>query len=177
METRELLLTALRALGVHALLLVVIRALGKRTVGNFSAFDLIVALMLGEIVDEIIYADVTFTQGGVAILAIALIHYANSWLSYSHPRLARIFEGTPAVVVRGGQLERSGMRRERMNESEVKEALRVHGVDDVAEVRLAMVENDGQVSVLKEEWAQPLRKGDLDSMAAKPRGDLRPPER
>jgi uncharacterized membrane protein YcaP (DUF421 family) len=162
MDTHELLLTALRALGVYALVLVVIRVLGKRTVGNFTAFDLLVALMLGEIVDEIIYGDVTFAQGAVAILVIAMAHYANSWMSYWDHGLARILEGSPTAVVRRGQLDRGGMRKERMNESEVMEALRVQGVDDVKEVKLAMVENDGQVSVLKEEWAQPLRKRDLD---------------
>lgn len=47
MDAPELLLTAARALGVYAVMLVVIRLLGKRTVGNFSAFDLLVALMLG----------------------------------------------------------------------------------------------------------------------------------
>jgi uncharacterized membrane protein YcaP (DUF421 family) len=57
METQELLLTALRAAAVYVLMLVVIRLMGKRTVGNFTAFDLLVALMLGEIVDEIIYGD------------------------------------------------------------------------------------------------------------------------
>lgn len=55
METQELLLTAQRAAAVYVLMLVVIRLMGKRTVGNFTAFDLLVALMLGEIVDEIIY--------------------------------------------------------------------------------------------------------------------------
>src|SRR5687768_13434606 len=73
MDPQELLLTAVRAVGVYALMLVVVRLLGKRTVGNFSAFDLLVALMLGEVVDEIIYGDVSIAQGAVAILAVAII--------------------------------------------------------------------------------------------------------
>ena len=58
MDPRELMLTAARAAAVYVFTLIVIRALGKRTVGNFSTFDLPVALMLGEVVDEIIYGDV-----------------------------------------------------------------------------------------------------------------------
>lgn len=65
MEIQELLFTALRTVGVYLLILIVLRSLGKRAVGNFSAFDLLVALMLGEVVDEIIYGDVTFGQGAV----------------------------------------------------------------------------------------------------------------
>jgi uncharacterized membrane protein YcaP (DUF421 family) len=76
----ELLMTAARAFAVYVLMLIVIRALGTRTVGNFSAFDLLVALMLGEVVDEIIYGDVRFVQGTVAIVTIAAITYgARGW--------------------------------------------------------------------------------------------------
>ena len=56
MDLQELMLTATRALAIYLLMLIVIRALGKRTVGNFAAFDLVVALMLGEVVDEIVSA-------------------------------------------------------------------------------------------------------------------------
>ena len=82
MDAGELLLTAARAGAVYILMLIVVRALGKRTVGNFSAFDLLVALMLGELVDEIIYGDVRFSQGTVAIVTIAALAYADSWLAY-----------------------------------------------------------------------------------------------
>lgn len=67
MDINELLLTALRASFVYFFLLFVVRILGKREVGATSAFDLIVALILGEVVDEIIYGDVTMLQGVVAI--------------------------------------------------------------------------------------------------------------
>ena len=103
-DPQELMLTAARAFAVYALMLVVIRALGKRTVGNFAAFDLIVALMLGEVVDEIIYGDVSFLQGTVAILVIAGAQSANAWLSWWDHGWDKILEGTPTVVVRNGAL-------------------------------------------------------------------------
>src|SRR4029450_9993155 len=106
----------------------VIRIMGKRTVGNFTAFDLLVALMLGEVVDEIIYGEGAFVQGAVAILTIASAHYANSWLSYWGHGFDKLLEGTPTVVVRDGQLQRKGMRAERMNENEVRAELRLNDV-------------------------------------------------
>src|SRR5688500_19581448 len=119
MEARELLMTAARAVAVYALMLVVIRALGKRTVGNFSAFDLLVALMLGEVVDEIIYGDVRFIQGTVAIAVIGALTYGDSWLAYFDHGMDAVLEGKPSVVIRDGAFERKGMRSERMNEKEV----------------------------------------------------------
>jgi len=162
MEPRELLLTAARAAAVYALMLLVIRISGKRTIGNFTAFDLLVALMLGEVVDEIIYGDVTFSQGAVAILVVAALQYANSWMSYWDHGMDRVLEGSPSVVVRNGRLERDGMRKERMNEKDVMAELRLQGVSDLREVKFAAIENDGQLSVVREDWAEPLQKGDVD---------------
>src|SRR5688572_21270943 len=104
MDAQELALTALRAVLVYTVMLVVIRALGKRTIGNFSAFDLLVALMLGEVVDEIIYGDVSMAQGMVAILALASVEYANSWLSYGSSTANRWLEGKPTALVVDGAL-------------------------------------------------------------------------
>jgi uncharacterized membrane protein YcaP (DUF421 family) len=161
METGELLITAARAVAVYVLMLVVIRALGKRTVGNFSAFDLIVALMLGEIVDDIIYGDVRFLQGTVAIVTIGAVAYADSWLVYANRRMETLIEGKPTVVVRDGEFDRPGMRRERMNSTDVLGHLRAQGITDMREVRLAVVEHDGSVSLLMQSWAEPAQKADV----------------
>ena len=161
MDSHELLMTAVRSAGAYALILVVLRVLGKRTIGNFSAFDLLVALMLGEVVDEMIYGDVSFSQGTVAIGTLAVLEYGNSWLGYTSHRLSTVLEGKPVTIVENGRLQRRGMRQERMNETDVMAALRLQGISDVHEVKLALVEVDGVVSVLKEEWAQNLQKSDL----------------
>jgi uncharacterized membrane protein YcaP (DUF421 family) len=162
METHELLMTALRAVGVYLVMLVVVRISGKRAIGNFTAFDLLVALMLGEVVDEIIYGDVTFAQGMVAIGTVALVHYGNSWLSYWDHGLDRFLEGAPAILVKNGEMQKRAMRKERMNEKDVMSELRLNNVEDIREVKLAIMENDGEVSVLLHEWAEPLRRGDVD---------------
>ena len=167
MDPAELLLTAARAVAVYLLLLVVVRLLGKREVGSFTAFDFLVALMLGEVVDEIIYGDVTFAQGAVAILVIGAAQYVTGWLSFRSARADKILDGVPTIVVRNGELQRDQMRGERMNEQEVMALLRLQGVDDLREVKLAVVEVGGQMSVLKESWAQPLQKADLRGEAAR----------
>jgi uncharacterized membrane protein YcaP (DUF421 family) len=162
MDIHELLLTAARAFAVYVLMLIVIRALGRRTVGNFSAFDLIVALMLGEVVDEIIYGDVSFLQGTVAIVTLGAVAYLDSLLSFFDHGMEAILEGKPVIVVRNGQFQEQGMRRERMNEKDVLGALRMQGVRDMRQVELAVVEHDGTVSVVPYHWAEPAIKADVD---------------
>jgi uncharacterized membrane protein YcaP (DUF421 family) len=167
MDPQELMLTAARAFAVYALMLLVIRALGKRTVGNFAAFDLLVALMLGEVVDEIIYGDVSFLQGTVAILVIAGAQSANAWLSWWDHGWDKILEGTPTVVVRNGALQEDGMRSERMNGKDVVAHLRGQGIRDLREVELAAVEDDGSVSVLRRKWAEPATLADVSEEMAR----------
>jgi uncharacterized membrane protein YcaP (DUF421 family) len=162
MDLSELLLTSARAVAVYALILIVIRLLGKRTVGNFTAFDLLIALMLGELVDEMIYGDVRFLQGTVAIVTLAALAAADSWVSYASRGMQRVLEGTPTVIVRDGTFDRDGMRAERMNERDVMGMLRLSGIQDIREVHLAIVETDGKVSVLKHDWAAPADKADVD---------------
>ena len=167
MDAHGFLLTAVRTAGVYVLVLIVIRLLGKRAVGNFSAFDLLVALMIGEVVDEIIYAEVSFLQGVIPIIVIAILHEINAWLSYYGHGLDWLLEGRPCVIVKDGEFERRGMRNERMNENDVNSQLRLQGIEDLREVKRAAVENDGIVSVIREEWAEPIQKADLGGAFAK----------
>ena len=162
MDPHELLLTAARASAIYIVMLFVLRLSGKRAIGNFSAFDLLVALMLGEVVDEIIYGDVEFLQGLVPILVVTLLQVGSSWLSYWDHGWDKVLEGVPTVIVRDGELDRKGLRTERMNPKDVMAELRQSGIDDLREIRLATVENDGRVSVLKQDWAEELQKGDVD---------------
>ena len=161
MEIQELLYTALRSVALYVIMLVVIRLLGKRTIGNFSAFDLLVALMLGEVVDEIIYGDVNFTQGLTAIIVIAAAKYATSYLSYASDRWNRILDGTPRILMRNGNMDPKGLKHEMVNQKELLAALRLNGISDAREVKLATMEVDGLISVIKEEWAENLQKIDL----------------
>jgi uncharacterized membrane protein YcaP (DUF421 family) len=167
MDWQELLHTALRATLVYGVVLFLLRMLGKRSVGNLSAFDLLVALMIGEVTDEIIFGDVTLAKGFVALGAIAFWHYANSWATFRSKTLDRLLEGTPRVLVKHGQIDRDALAAERISEDELWSTLRVNGIDDITEVKEACLEPSGQVSVIQEEWAEPLQKRDLEQRAAR----------
>lgn len=169
MNLHELLMIAARGAGVYILMLLVIRLLGRRTVGNFSAFDLLVALMLGEIIDEMIFADVPFIHGAVAMATVGSLTYLDSLLSYWDHGMQKILEGTPAIVIKNGGFHRPGMRRERLNEKDVLGALRLNGVRDVREVKYAVVEENGSISIIAYDWAERVMRADVEPAMAKER--------
>jgi len=157
------LLTAERASLVYVFVLFVIRLLGKRSVGAFGAFDLLVALMLGEVVDEIVFGDVSLAKGFVAITIIGLWHFANGWAAYKSKFIDWLTESRACVLVEHGEIKRDHLASERLNEEELWTALREEGIEDIKEVKLAMLETDGKVSIIQEEWAKPIEKRDLDA--------------
>lgn len=167
MESQDLWLTVGRAALVYAFTLFVIRILGKREVGSVTAFDFLVALMLGEVVDEIVFGDVSVTKGFLAIGSIGLLHYINSWASFRSKIVDRVTGAEPTVVVENGQLKRGAMAHERLSEEELESELRMYGIDDLKEVKRATLEPNGQISVIKQDWAKELQKRDINSVLTK----------
>lgn len=105
-------------MAVYVFILLVIRLLREGAVGNFGAFDLLVALMLGEIVDQIIYGDVSWSRGAVAILVIASIKHGGEWLSYLSPGVQPLLSDESTAQSISG--------------AELSAALRVRGVETPA---------------------------------------------
>jgi uncharacterized membrane protein YcaP (DUF421 family) len=167
MDVHELGLTALRASAIYVFLLIVVRLLGKRTIGSATAFDFMVALILSEVVDEPIYGDVPLVQGILVIAVVAGWHFVNSYLGYRSRRFDRLTGGEPTVLVRHGVIDRTGMRREHVNEEELWCLLRLQGIDDLRDVKEATLEPDGALSVLKTDEAKELQKRDLEQVLRK----------
>ncbi len=161
MDPYELLLTAGRATLVYFFMLAVVRLLGKRSIGALSAFDLLVALMLGEVVDEIIYGDVTLIKGFLVVVVIVIWHAANEWASFKHKGIARLTESSPTLLIKNGVIDRQALAGERLSEDELRSQLRLLNIEDVSEVETAYLEPSGHVSVIRAEASRPLQKRDL----------------
>jgi uncharacterized membrane protein YcaP (DUF421 family) len=141
--------------------LIIVRLLGKRTVGNFTPFDLIVAFIISEVVDEPIYGDVPMIQGLLVIAVVACLHYLNSLLSYRFPAFERLTSGVPKPLIKNGRGNDQALASERISDSELQSMLRERAVDNLGDVKLAMLETSGMLSVIKTEEAREAEKRDL----------------
>lgn len=156
----ELHRIAVRAAFAYVVLLALLRASGKRTVAQGTAFDFVLALVLGDMVDDLLWAEVSaarFTVGvGVLTLAHTLVSAAAGWSE----RVDRLVSGTPLAAVAHGAPRAAALRAERMNRHEVARMLRQEGVadEDWRDVREMCVEVSGQASVRREPWAETPRR-------------------
>ena len=140
----------LRACAIYALVMVLVRVSGKRAVGQFTPFDLVLLILIGNAVQNGINGgDNSLT--GAAIMATTLIalKYAVAYVTSRNRKVEKFVEGVPVLLARDGQLFEAVLRRELVSREDFREALRMNGVDDVAEVELALLETNGSISVVK----------------------------
>lgn len=139
----------LRAVVVYFLLLAMLRLSGKRTVGQFTPFDLLVVVLLGTAVQNSLIGEDYSLLGGL-ILAATLI--ACNWLvGFATARsrlLDRLAEGSPVLLGRDGEVFPAVLRRENVSRLDVDEALRDNGLADVSDAALITLEVDGTLTVV-----------------------------
>ena len=139
----------LRACAIYVLVMVLVRLSGKRAVGQFTPFDLVLLILIGNAVQNGINGgDNSLT--GAAIMATTLIalNYAVAYVTSRNRKVEKFVEGVPVLLARDGQLFEAVLRRELVSREDFREALRMNGVDDVAEVELALLETNGSISVV-----------------------------
>lgn len=147
---------ALRTGIVYLALLVGLRLTGKRQVGQMTPFDLLLLLLLANAVQNAMTGPDTSVWGGLAAATtLFVLNGAVAWLARRSPRAERIVEGTPTLLIRHGQAIPEHLAREGITHEELLRALREHGVAGVEDVRSAILEVDGTVSVLREDEAPP----------------------
>ncbi|MHA7156406.1 DUF421 domain-containing protein [Arthrobacter sp. TMN-50] len=133
----------------YAALVVVLRASGKRTLGQLNAFDFIVTVALGSTLATILLsADVTFAQGFAALVLLASLQFVVAWLSARWPRVRSVVTARPVALVIDGQLQPAQLRNNRLTESEVLQAIRSTGSGSVADIAAVVLETNGTISVI-----------------------------
>jgi len=140
----------LRAVAVYAVLLVMLRLSGKRSVGQFTPFDMVLLILLGTAVqNSLIGEDVSLLGGLLLAATLIALNSAVGWLVARSPRIHRIVEGLPVQFIADGQLDRGILRKQRVSELDLQEALRRAGMDEVSEARSGWIETDGRISLIR----------------------------
>jgi uncharacterized membrane protein YcaP (DUF421 family) len=170
MDPIDLAYTAGRTVIMYVFVLIVVRLLGKRTVGDVTPFDLVVAFIISEVVDEPIYGDVPLIQALVLIATVGAVHWINSYLGYRWPLFEKVTGGEPLVLVRNGKKDPRAMAKERVSDQELQSMLRENEIEKLDEIKQATLETSGKLTVLKTEQAKELQKSDLDQLTQKGKG-------
>ena len=140
----------LRATFVFFLILFVTRAIGRRELSSMEPFDLILLVVIGDLVQQgVTQSDYSLTGSTIVIVTIAVLTVGTAYLSYRFRRLRPLLEGEPVVLVAGGRLIESNLRRQRMTVEELLAEARLQSIGGLEAVEYAVLETNGRVSFLK----------------------------
>ena len=140
----------IRASLIFFFLLVLTRGLKRRTLADMAPFEMLLLVTLGDIVQQgITQEDFSLTGAILAVSTFAFWITGLSWLTWRSRRLARIIDGVPVVIVQDGAPIDAVLTAERMPLEELHEAARQEGIDDLDQVRLAVLEPSGRISFIK----------------------------
>jgi uncharacterized membrane protein YcaP (DUF421 family) len=140
----------IRATVTFAGLFVLTRGLRKRALAEMSPFEMILLVSIGDIIQQgVTQEDYSLTGAGLAAGTFGFWVAFLTWISWRSERARKIIEGVPLVLIRDGEPVDAALRLEQMPLDEVLEAARQQGVADLSDVRYAVLEPSGKISIIK----------------------------
>ncbi len=148
-DPTSLLLVVLRTVVVYLVLLLVLRVAGKRELGQMAPFDLVVLLIISNAVqNSMVGPDTSLNAGLIAAIVLLIMNRFVDSLTLRSRGFRDVLVGRPTVLVLDGVLIPEHCSREGVTEDAVMQALREHGVAELSDVKLGMLEVDGSISVV-----------------------------
>lgn len=145
-----MLITFFRAILLYIFVLIIMRLMGKREIGQLQPFELAISIMIADLV-TIPMADVGIPifNGIIPILGLLLMHLLISILNIKSIKMRGIICGKPRILIYRGKIDEEALRKERFTINELQERLRGNNVMNLADVEYAILETSGQVTVIQ----------------------------
>jgi uncharacterized membrane protein YcaP (DUF421 family) len=142
----------LRASVMFFFVWLLMRALGKRELSEMTAFELVLVISIGDLIQQAItQEDMSMTGAMLAVGTIAAWILGFSYLEFRSQRARPLVDSFPVIIVRDGRPLEEMLRLERITVEEVLGAARRQGIEDLAEVRVGILEEDGRFSFMTAE--------------------------
>lgn len=142
-----------RTVAVYILMVLGIRLFGKREIAQLSITDLVFILLISNAVQaSMIGQDSTLLGGLVAAVTLFAINYIFGLLFYKSKTLTGLLQGHPLLLIYDGKPIRENMNKAQISDEELEAVVREHGVENIADVNFAILEIDGNVSVLSDNF-------------------------
>ena len=139
----------LRSIVIYLFLLLAFRFTGKRQVGQLSPFDLVVLLIISNVVqDALIGKDSSLGGGIIGAVTILFVNAVIVTVTYRFKRARHVLENQPTLLIHNGRILQDNLSRERITHEELLAALRRNGLVEPAQVRFAVLEETGGISVI-----------------------------
>lgn len=157
-----MIIVLLRTLILYAVVIVSLRIMGKRQIGELQPSELVVAIMISDLATVPMESvNIPLLSGIVPVLTLLFAEVISSFLSLKSRKLRRLIVGQPSVVIYDGRINEGELKRLRFNLDDLLEELRINGCHDISDVEVAVLETSGKLSVIPRDKARPVTVEDM----------------
>jgi len=158
-----MLITLIRSIILYILVLIVMRLMGKREIGQLQPFELAIAIMIADLA-TIPMSDVgiPIINGIIPILGLLVMHLLISYINLKSMKIRGLICGKPSILIYRGRIDEGVMKKERFTVNELQERLRANNINSITEVEYAILETSGQISVVEKPEKRNLKPEDLN---------------
>lgn len=145
-----MLLTFFRAVILYIVVLIVMRFMGKREIGQMQPFELVISIMIADLASiPMSEIGVPIINGIIPILGLLFMHLIISTLNLKNSKIRAIMCGKPRILINKGKIDKIALRKERFTINELEERLRAQNVFNLGDVEYAILETSGKISVIQ----------------------------
>ena len=145
-----MLLTFIRTIILYILVLIVMRFMGKREIGQLQPFELAISIMIADLATiPMAETGIPISSGIVPILGLLVMHLTISVINLKSIKMREIICGKPAILIYRGRIQEKTMKKERFTINELEERLRGYNVTNIGDIEYAILETSGQISILQ----------------------------
>jgi uncharacterized membrane protein YcaP (DUF421 family) len=158
----NVLVVFVRTLILFIIVVIVMRVMGKRQIGELQPFELVVAIMISELAAVPMQnTGIPLINGIIPILTLLVAQISMSFISLKSTRARAIICGKPAILIENGKIVEEHLREELYTLNDLLEQLRSKDISNIADVEFAILETNGQLSVIPKSQKRPLTPEDL----------------
>ena len=144
-----MLITFTRAIVLYLIVLIVMRLMGKRQIGELQPFELAISIMIADLASvPMTELGIPLTNRIIPILGLLVMDLLISWLNMKSINFRKIVCGKPSILIYRGKIDEKQLKKERFTINELQERLRGNDIFDIADVEYAILETNGEISVI-----------------------------
>lgn len=158
-----MLTTFIRAIILYLVVLIVMRLMGKREIGQLQPFELAISIMIADLASiPMSELGIPISNGIIPILGLLVIYMVISILNMKSMNFRKIMSGQPAILIYRGKINEKALRRENVTINELQERLRVDNIFNLGDVEYAILETNGELTVIQKPEKRNLTPQDMN---------------
>ena len=145
-----MLVTFFRAILLYIIVLIVMRLMGKREIGQLQPFELAISIMIADLASiPMTDTGVPISNGIIPILGLLVMHLIISFMNIKSMKIRGVVCGKPSILIYRGKIDEKALKKERFTLNELQERLRGNNVFNLGDVEYAILETSGQITVIQ----------------------------